>query len=276
MDKTKIVLGYLLGVVISALIVLFVGLSITKMTLLNKSYILKTLDNNNYYNTLYSDILEEMKSYMMSSGLSDEILNDLFTKEEIKEDVITYVSFLYGSDNNISSERIKERLINNINDYLKKSNIKISDQDTLNLFVEDICNIYENEICIYKYLNSYVSLLNRITSVINIVLVLTIVLLIICIVIFKKVLLANYLGSCLMSSGLIFLFIKLFIYNRIDVEYLLIITDNFSKVLRSVLNDFGYKLLTASYGLILFGIIIIIKNRLTYKDFPHKKVLKKK
>ena len=76
------------------------------------------------------------------------------------------------------------------------------------------------------------------------------------------------IGSCILGSGLILFLIKLFVYERIDSENILIVSDHFSLIVRSMFKYISEYMIYISVILICIGFILCLFK-------IHKKWLKK-
>ena len=258
MKKHKIIVDYLLAFGVSLIVTLLSLMLVIRFTVFNNNYIKNNLVQNDYYDNLSKEIIEDMKSYIVSSGLSDEVLNDLFTIDQLTNDVENYVDYLFGNNIIFDENHIRSKLQTNIDQYLKKYQIKISDTESLELFIEDIVGIYYKEVSLYGYLNNYVQIFNKINSILNIFIIVTIVVLLVCLIIYLKVFNAHYIDSSIMSSGLSLIFIRYYLYNRIDIDYLIIITDNFSSLIKYIFHHICYLFGIIGSLLIVVGAIFII------------------
>ena len=111
MDKLKPLIKVTLGFITTLILILIVLLIIFKLTVFNKSYLLKTLDENNYYNELTKEIQKDMEYNLLSSGLDKTILNDLVIKNEVKSDVMNLVDSIYsGNTFELNTKNITEKL----------------------------------------------------------------------------------------------------------------------------------------------------------------------
>ena len=99
MEKFKIILNYVLGFILSLLVLCIILFGILKCTVFNPNYIKNALNKNNYYETIETNIHESMEAYMMSSGLPNDILNNLYTKKEIKNEVDNFIDNLFNGQN---------------------------------------------------------------------------------------------------------------------------------------------------------------------------------
>ena len=257
MNKIKILLGYLFSFLLTIIIFLLCLVLILKVNV-NKEKVINILENNNYYENVYNEILEEMNNYMVSSGLSGEILNDIFTKERVKNDINNYVNNLYlGKVNVLETKDIEEKLTNNIDNYLKENNLKISNKESINMFKKDITNIYSEEINLYKMLNGFVDNIYEIYNLLDKIIV---ALAIACFVIFVIILLlkVKYIGSILIANGLMLILSKYLILNNIEVNNITIISDYFSIILRNIVNNIYNNILYFGVFSIVIGLIITL------------------
>ena len=277
MHKTKKIIGYCLSFILTILLVIFIILTILKTTVFNENYIIKTFDDNNYYKLVSDKILENMEDYMRSSGLDKEILTDLFTEKDIKNDVKKYLDKIYKDSNiKFDDSKLKEKLVNNINDSLAKHNLQITDQEAIDSFVEEMVKLYRNEVNIYNLVDNYV---NKFHKVINILDILFIALLMVCVLLLLSIILmrVHCLAPSMLASGLILVFLRFVIYEKIDFKNLLVISDEFSKILNHVLTKIANDMAHCSYIFVGLGIILAIVESIMHakrRRHHHKKIEK--
>ena len=256
MNKIRIILGYLLSFIMSILITILVLTLIIKFTISDKSYVVKIMEDNNYYKLVSDEIMEEIMDTITSSGFNDDILHDLYTEDMVKEDILLFINNMYeGKKTELNKESIKNKLDENINEFLKKNNIDVINKDDIIPFENDIKEIYENEITLYKMADSVAPIIGKMKLINNVVIGLSVsigILFILLIVIHQ----AKFWGSIILASGLIILFLYIAVYDNIDVNNLLVITEKFSKVLIVIIRNLGsiclkIGLLTSIIGIIL-------------------------
>ena len=151
--------------------------------------------------------------------------------------------------------KIKEKLTNNINTYLQNNNLTVSDKETLDSFITEMTQIYKDNITLYGMIDNYAGMFSKIGHLINIavlMLVITIIILVILLILIK----GNGYETILTASGIMLLFVKFIIYDRIDYNNIVIISDSFSKVLNYILNNIGILM-------IIFGLLLTIVGILT-------------
>lgn len=262
MNRIKIILSYIIGFILSVCLFALAGLFIIKKTALDKSFMFRMMDENNYYEKVYTSICENIEDYMMSSGLEKDVLDGVITKSKVKEDIINYTNDFYeGKKYEVDTTKIKETLKNNINDYLKKLNLGMDSSNELDLFVSDTANIYKKEVSFYNTLDSLSGILVKASHIIDKVLIvvcLIVVVLSIVMLILGKI----NLGSCVMSGGIILFLIKLFIFERVDTQNILLVSDNFSLIIRSIFKYIDNYMISVSIILVIVGFIFsLFKNK---------------
>lgn len=255
-NKLK-VLSYYFSMMVLSIVVL--GLSLTtllKFTIFDDAYLIKHLEKNNYYNELYSSIKEEMSYYIIQSGLSEEILDDIYSEEMISDSVIILINDFYnGNELKVETEIVKNNLKSNIDKYLLKNNIVVDDRKALDLFVDEMIKIYDQEIRLSNSISKVQDIFNKFDKLIDILFMVLVILTIgigtICHFFYKRIV---YTIPCLSSAILLLLGCWL-LYNRIDVKNILFWTENVSNVLKSVL--FNIKDFVRIEAIILIGVGII-------------------
>ena len=271
MNRAKFILSYIFGFIASTLISILVILLIGKFTILNIKYVESVLVKNNYYKEVYKGAYEEIENYMVSSGLEDVVLDKIFSENDIKRDINNYLEALYrGESYTVDSSFLNKKLSENIDNYLVSNNFDVEDRHELDLFISDVCNIYEKEVTFYgsfKLLNKYINFgIDNINGLIILVSELSIICILTILILGN-----NIISSSIMSSGLILLFIRVMIYEKVDIKNIMIISNYFSESLKYILNRIGYTLLASSILLIVIGLIISLielvgkKESLNYK-----------
>lgn len=264
----KIIVIAILGIILLGALLGEVFIYEFSTTVLSKRYILEKFEENNYYNNLYSNIINEMEGYIGPSGLDESIFDDIITKEKIESDVNIVVSNIYESkDADIDTKIIDEKLEKNINNYLKKENLKIEDRTSLDEFKKQIIDVYKTEVSYNTYtkyiknvnLNKIVSLFKTAKKVCLIGIILPIILILLLNT--KKVeKVIPEIMTFILACGIILMVISKYIMMKINIEAITFLNTAFSIVIRdialTVLND----ILTIGIVFIVTSILLIIIN----------------
>ena len=257
MNRAKIILGYLVNFILAVLLFLLVSTILIKNNVFNKENVEKVLVNNNYYEKVSNTILEDMQNYMVSSGLPESILNDIYSDVDVKNDVNTFINNIYlGKKTKVNNDKLTDKINSNINNYLTEHNMTITDQKSLKLFVQDLNKIYNNNIYLYNMVNGFINLFAKLNKVINIVIYILIVSIIILLIINIFILKNEYFGSIFMASGFILIFIKMLILDAIMFKNILIISPEFSEIIKIIYESIENDIIITSISLIIIGLLI--------------------
>lgn len=272
MNKVKLVGNYLLSLILSVLLLIIILMLILKSNVFNKENIKKVITNNNYYENIFNDIRSNMENYMVSSGLPEQVLNDIYNIDDVKNDINNYLDNLYnGEKTSVDTGKLEEKIDNNINEYLNNHDLKITSKDSLKLFKEDISKIYSEEITLYNLVNGFISPFYKLNSLFNkvlpIVIIIFIALFIINILLFKS----NLIGSIVSASGLMLFIIKIFILDKVDIQNVLIINKYFSEIMKKLYLNISNDMLRLGIILFIIGILFnIIMSNKQNKDLKNK------
>ncbi len=256
MNKYKIILDYLLGFITCLLCSLLVIVFILKNNIFTEKNLLEKFEKENYYEEVYNITLEDMKDYMVSSGFEEEILDNIFSVNDIKKDVNGYInSYFKNSEYKINSKLVSNNIRSNIDKYLVKNNIDVQNKEELEMFLTDMENIYVKRVNFYNMLGNFKNRFYKIYNLIykaQIILGGVILLLNILMIHMKN----KHIASVYMASGFILLFVRFLIYEKIDFRTLVIISDAFSKVLKVLLTNIASELIIFGIILVVIGILI--------------------
>ena len=284
--KVKIkVLSYYFNMLFISLLVLLLSLvTLIKFTILNENYLIKHLEKNNYYDELYKSIKEEMSYYIIQSGLDDEVLENIYTKEMIKEETNNIIKNFYeGKELTINTEVVSNNLNSNIEKYLLKNNIMVDDQSALDRFVEEMIIIYDKEIRLSEKINTIQSKFNKLDNMINTSFIILIILILVIGIISQLFYKRIIFTIPTISTSILLLLGEFLLYNRMDVKNILFWNDNVSTIIKSILFDISNYIKTESKILIIIGIITFIieyiitnKKIITKKDTTMKNIINNK
>jgi len=258
--KVKLLFKYIIEFLMAIIISLLAITLILKFTILKEDYILNKLEKNNYYEDLFNDIKEEMSYYVTQTGFDNNILDNVITKEELKKEVNKVINALYNDKEvSIDTSVIKERLNTNINNFLKNTN-KEADKESLNIFINQITDIYYKSLTFVENLNEYTSYINIINLVLNILLIATIIILILLSLYIIFVSKEIPFDTPLITLGILMIITNFLIKSYIDIDNIMFYNNSISLIIKETIKDILSKInLTGIIGIIL-GIIISTAN----------------
>ncbi len=257
--RIKIVLYYILEFILSIFILLLFSVAFLKFTVLDSNYILKQLKKNNYYSELYKSINDEMSNYIIQAGLEEEVLKDIYTEEMVVEEVNQAINSFYKNKKiEVDTIKVKDKLEANIVTYLEKNNIKVTDQASLDRFVNQILEVYEEKIILSSALTSVSPKIVKINHLMNMILILLSILCIpIALIIFLK-LKKEALAVPFFMTGILISVTNYLLFSKIDVKHILFWNDNISSIIKSILYDLSSIMKISACIFIIMGIICCI------------------
>lgn len=253
--KFKFLYYYLAELFLTILILCLFLLIVLKTTILSPNYILKSFEKNNYYENLTNSIETEMTYYVDQSGLEDEVVIGIVNKEIVKTDIEEIIKNLYsGSKTTIKTDYLKNKLEKSIDEYLEKHNLTTKEED-INLFIEEMEDIYINKTSFNNNLNSFTNILVKINKIILV----SIVVLFFTILIFffiTKIICRKYVLSvpCMTAALLVFLGNYL-LFSKIDVEHIKLWNDNVSITIRSIISNVSIQTIIGAVILIVLSLL---------------------
>ncbi len=244
---------------------IFMILSILSSTILNKQYVIKALEQSNYYEKTYYAIQDEFKNYIMQSGLEESVLENLYDKQKLKKDINQVIDGIYENKTiHISTQEMKQTLDNRINKILEKNNRRPEEEEKRSIqnFENTIIEVYVDNITYEKdYVEQIGAVYHKMMPIIQkaqIALVIVIIVLIATIMLINKNLRENIkmIGIAVLSSGILAIFLKLLLANKID--NLLILNRNFSQSLIYIVNQIISTFFVTGIAMTMIGLIAII------------------
>lgn len=272
----KKAISYVLSFVLVLMLLALCLLAIVKSTILDEKYMISKLEEANYYERMNGEIIEQFKNYTIQSGLSDEVLENLFTEDKLKQDINNVIDSIYtGKELEISTSEIRENLKENILAEVEKEGKTVDFEDeAMEEYLKAIELAYESQVSYStNTINSIGSTFEKVISLAQtaqiIVIVVTIVIAVLIIILnIKQIFGLNYLAISSMASGLFILIAKFLLGQSTDLKNIMLINQATSHVIQLVIEDFLAKVTIAGVVLLIIGLIFsIIYNLLNKKYF---------
>ena len=261
----KNIISIILAFLLMLSILLTVALQIVSSTILNKDYIFGKLDEANYYNNVYEQIKDSLAGYIGPSGLDEEVLENIYTREQVKEDINLIINNIYeNKDDKINTEDIKEKLQNNIEASVGSGLLTKENKKSIEDFIDKIADEYVQNISHDPYFEKLGIIMNKAKDIVGkvdgiIIFVPIILAVVILLLNIKQISSAiRFISISILTSGLIGIVIKLFIEAKINISNILIINDSFSEVIKNVINSILNNINTMSIIGIIGSIVIIV------------------
>ena len=258
----KRIITYLIAFVLILSIIANVTLITVKNTILNKEYVACKMEENNFYENVKLNIESGFEGYIQQSGLEEEVITDLFTVDEVKQDTDILLQNIYGQEKQeIDTEKIKTRLRDKIYTSLLDVKLTSDDRKSIDDFIDVIADTYKNEIEHSDWLsklNGKVYKVNEGLEKISIfAYALPVVLIVLLIILHIKELykVLNKIGISLISSGILMIVATFLVRANIDIENILILNEAISTVIKSAIYQVLNNVTIASVIFEAIGII---------------------
>ena len=266
-------LKYIFAIILYLSLTIVVLINILNSTILSKEYILNKLEESNYYNNIYTEVENNFENYIYQSGLDPIVLENIVSRDKIKEDTNIIISNIYdGNNKGIDLEVIRNNLFTNIDKSLEDRYLSEENKKAINKFIDIIINEYEDTIMNTDYsskINTGISSINNKINMINIIMIILVIISILSLILLnikKKRRKLSIFGIPLLALGLLLITIYLYIILNIDINNIVILNDAISIAVHYILNGIVIKfLINGSIFTILGILIIVIGNMLRYK-----------
>jgi len=264
-DILKKLITYIISLLLSLCIFALIALPIFSNTICSKKYIVGVLEKNNYYEKIYEDIKDGFKNYIMQSGLEESILENLYSKEKVKQDINMVLDGIYENKSvHIETETISSKLDNRIDEVLEKNNRipEAEEKEAIQTFKDAIIDTYVNGIAYSEEnIEKIGEIYNKVFAMINkaqIMCAIIILVLVGIIAIINRNLkeFLKFNGIALLTSGLLSSSLKFLIGDRI--HYILILNTIFSENIIYVIQEIMNAFLVVGLIAILIGIAMIV------------------
>lgn len=269
-SKINYLFFYTSQLLVSLIVFLIIILFVSSQTVLNPNYIIKELDKHDYYEYLEKSIRNEMDNYVVQSGLSSSVLDGIYDKKLIVDTANNYVRSFYNNKSlEVDSSKVKDNLELNIDKYLKEKNVEASDMESLDKFVIQMTDIFEESFSISNIVDKISPRIVKLIKYINILLYVSLFCLVMLVIILKIIFKKNILSIPLFTSSLLSLFMIYYISFKIDFNNLIIFSN--SKIINNVSLDIISYFRNISFLLIFIGIAIyIINDRISSRSLGDK------
>lgn len=268
MKKVKTVLNLIISFLLILCFLSGISINLLGKKVLEKEYLLKKIEENEFYLQISREVTSGFEDYIYQSGLPEETIKDLYTDEDIKNDIKSIVDYVYeGKEIKLSDEKIKSRLDEKINTFLKEENRTLNKKEKENVskFENLIINSYKSNVKISNtliemmrnYFEKAQKIYNRVK---NIPLIVGVCFAILLVIINAKNLFSilNYVSISIFSTGLVLKLLNFVIVKNIKIEDILILATSFTNLVKNLLKEIVQNLSDKGNIYIVIGLTGII------------------
>ena len=271
----KKVISYILSFILVLMLLSLCLLAILKSTILNEEYLISKLEEANYYERMNGEIIEQFKNYTIQSGLSDYVLESLFTEDKLKQDINNVINSIYtGEALEISTSEIRENLKENILAEVEKEGKTVDFEDEAMVeYLKAIESAYESQVSYStSTINSIGSTFEKIISLAKtaqtiLVTVIVVVAILLIAINIKVIFGLNYIAISGMASGLFILVSRIMLEHSTDLKNIMVINQATSNVIQLIINDVLTKITIIGVILLVIGLVFSVIYNLLHKKY---------
>ena len=238
----------------------YIGIkNIACSTIFNKEYIIKKLDETNFYSETYKLVESNFENYIGQSGLEEDVIKNICTEDKVRKDINIILSNIYnGTKEEIDTSEIANKLNSNIDEQ----NVRTAkNSEAINEFVEHICQSYKDTIISTKYdatiNNQYEKIIQKLGKIETIIIVVLIISIIILIALNIKDLLKILLNlqTISLATAIMQFAITITINKNVNISGIKAFNEAFSMSIVTIIQDIFGKI--NKFGIILLIIYVI-------------------
>lgn len=236
----------------------YIGIkNIAFSTIFNKEYVIKKLDETNFYSETYKLVESNFENYIGQSGLEEDVIKNICTEDKVRKDINIILSNIYnGTKEEIDTSEIANKLNSNIDEQ----NVRTAkNSEAINEFVEHICQSYKDSIISTKYdatiNNQYEKIIQKLGKVETIIIIVLIISIIIVIVLNIKDLLKILLNLQTISLATAIMQFAITINKNVNISGIKVFNEAFSMSIVTIIQDIFGKI--NKFGIILLIIYVI-------------------
>lgn len=267
------ILKKIIILIMSIFITIIILLNIEKETILREEYILQKFEESRYYETAYQEIKIKLSDSIKQYGLDEDLLKEIITQEQVKEDTKRVIQNIYqGTENKLNTERLKQTLNANIQLQLERTTIAENTEQTIQEVIDRIGQEYEDKIMQKQYdkkidqiVQNGSSVIEKRVHIINIIAVILIITILILNIKKQKIKALVSLGMSMIISGIFLTLANIFINSRLFAEDVNVLSQSITTLVQIITNDILSKMLTNSIIMIVIGTFAIVFGNVLHK-----------
>lgn len=280
MKKIKVIARFLMAFILTISIVCFVLIYILSNTFLSEKYILSSLKKADYYNKIYESVESNFEKYIQQSGLDEKVIKNIVKKEQVEQDTKRIVVSIFdGLHEEISTKEIEQNLKNNIAKSVNIDSLGTEEKKAIDDFIQQICQEYKTTISNsnyevqihsgYKKVMNLVNIFKKITSI-----TIGVCIIILCLLSLKRPYkIITNIAISFVASGLVLTIVNIYINTKIKVQYISILNDIISSVVRNIATDILANILKYGILLLVGGLILSIISNYVHNTTKYKSLM---
>lgn len=253
---------FILITILTICIIAIGTIEIVSSTILDKNYIISKLEETNFYEEVYNLVESNFENYIYQSGLEESALDNICSKEKVKQDINIMLSNIYeGTNKKIDTSEIKD----NLNKSIDSLNVRNKQNSTaIDQFVKHICEEYENTLIHTEYESKINNVYSKVINILDKMRTATIIAIavdIILLVIINIKQISKFvqaIGVALLSSSLFEIIAYNIVVTKVDIAGIKIFNDAFSKTIVTIIQETLNRVQTLGIVTLIAAIVLVI------------------
>lgn len=282
MRKVKKIARFIIELILTIAIISFILINLISSTILSKSYILSSLEKTDYFSKISKQLEENFENYIQQSGLDEDVLKNVVTKEKIEKDSKKIITNIYDDFyEEISTQELTQNLQKNIQESIGNRTLTSAEQKAIDEFINQIVKEYKSTISNLEYEKQINSGYKKIMKYVSPAKKVAVVVIGICAVILillnlkRTYKIGTNFGISFLASGAILTIIDIYIKTKLDIRYITILNDAISDVIRHIAESVIGTISKDGIVLIICGLILIFVSNFIHSITKYKNIIKK-
>ena len=280
MREFKVIARFIMAFILAISIICFVLIFTLSNTVLSEKYIFDSLEKADYYNKTYESIESNFEKYIQQSGLDEEVLENLVTKEQVEEDTKRIIISIFdGLHEDVSTQKLEETLKNNISKSISNRSLSTEEKKAIDDFTQQIFTEYKTTIVNSNYESQINTTYKKVMDLINKLKKILIITIGVCIIVLiilnlrRPYKILTNTAIAFIASGLGLMVINIYINAKIKVQHLSILNDIISTIVRNIAQDVLGSILKYGILLVIVGLITSIVTNFVHNIIKYKSLL---
>lgn len=265
MDKRKnrMTISYLLAILLTIFISTLIITTVTRFTIMSPQYILKKMDQVNFYQETVNELNDQIQQETQSTGFPLEMFENYLDKDSCDSLIKNYFEEAFKTGNTtLDTSEFENKLSNDINEYLESANIIINseEQQAIATLKENLIDYYKTYLS-FPYLSLIINIINSYNSYYPIIAGILLLLILITSIILYR-LYSHYRGRrryfsyAISSSGLICFALPAVILIGKYIDKISLSPKYFYDLVTTTINNFLFIYVVIGIILVILGTLI--------------------
>lgn len=281
----KKIVSYFFTFILIIQLIITSGVLIAQSTVLDKKYVLKVLEETDYYAKTKENVQNAFGNYILQSGLDEKVIDNLFEDTKLREDIDNVINCLYDNTAlNVETKSIEEKLQSRIDEVLKEHNKRLDrdEEKAIEKFVTAIKEAYVSEVAystsiVTKVANVLNNQIKPLISVGAITAVASLVVIVLIMLIINRSKVLSYFGISLFAAGGLITLVPIGVRVSVNIDTLLMLNSSFSEmIIKLISSTLGVTLVSGIIMLVIGIAVLVMSSVFEGKERPKSKGRRKK